>query len=236
MTFRSHQNIPVELSARQTVDWARVEGSAETVIIVASGPSLRAFPFYRLRGRGFVIAVNNAARAVPFANAWVTVDTMRLGDRIPARFDGTRYIAAPEEFGSPDARCPCDRHIPDFDVKYLRRIDQPTLAEDPTVLHGLNSAFGALNFAYHLRPRRIVMFGVDANRFEAYFYGHRQATRKQNRVIQDMPDVFASAVPQLEAAGIEVLNASAASSVRCFPRMDSQTALNRLRSWTPFAR
>jgi hypothetical protein len=220
----------VDPSAACTVESSRVSGSAGVVIIVASGPSLRGFPFYRLKGRGYVIAVNAAARVTPFADAWITVDTLRLAERIPhvPPFQGERYVAAPEDYGRPDAKLRCDQAERIPTVHYLRRINQVELAEDPAVVHGLNSAFGALNFAYHLKPQKIVLFGVDASKLGSYFYGARRALRKQTEVMARMPDVFASAVPQLEAAGIEVINASPDSAVTCFRRMDPETALRKV--------
>ncbi len=199
--------------------WARVSGQASTVLIVASGPSLRRFPFGRLAGKGFVIAVNDAWRFVPFANAWVTIDTVRMTQRFPLVFRGEKYAAVPADYGQLEARFACDR-IADIPagLHCLRRRDAFGLSEDPEELSGINSAFGALNFAYHLRPRRIVLFGIDGNGINYYFYGRRRGSPKADELFKQLPDLFASAATQLKNRNIEVINASPQSALTCFPK------------------
>jgi len=219
----------LESESTVPVRWSEVSAHAETVIIVASGPSLIRFPFTRLRDKGFVIAVNDAHKAVPWAHAWVTVDTIKMNTRFPKIFNGQTYAAVPADFGQVDAKFSCDRFPPPPGLQCLLRVDQDGLDEDPKRLSGINSAFGALNFAYHMRPKRIVLFGVDAKYLNLYFYGlRRQTSQIAEERLRRLPELFASAVPQLTDRGISVINASFASAVRCFPRMRPLEALRVL--------
>jgi len=208
---------------RQPVDWHTVIEQRDAVLIVASGPSLRGFDFEQLRGKGFTIAINDAVKFAPFADAWFTVDTFQLSRRLPQEFEGTRYVAAPPEFGTSTARCACDREVLPG-CSYLRRVQY--FSEDPSEICGWNSALGALNFAYHMKAKRIVLFGVDANNLDSYFYGKRRAWAKQDSVMRSLPRLFKACADKF--AGREVINASPASAVMCFPRTAPGEALKRL--------
>lgn len=199
--------------------WASVSGQADTVLIIASGPSLIRFPFHKLSGKGFTIAVNDAYRFVPWANVWITVDTLAMLRRFPYGFQGETYAAVPADYGQLEAQYDCDRitDIPDG-LRCLRRRNAFGLSEDPAEISGINSAFGALNFAYHLNPKRIVLFGIDGLRTGFYFYGRRRGSPKSDEVLRSIPALFASAVDQLKSRNIEVINASLQSAVTCFPK------------------
>jgi hypothetical protein len=200
------------------VEWHTVSGQQDTVLIVASGPSLAGFDFDQLRGKGFIIAVNGAADYVPFADAWITVDTLRLEQRLPPI--EPRYIAAPIWFGQPQALF-CDRKMPAVECRYLKRVESFT--EDPRELAGGNSALGALNLAHHLKAKRVVLFGVDGHSFDSYFYGYRRRFAKQDQTLRKLPQMFAAVKTDMD-----VLNASPTSAVDCFPRMTPTEALSRL--------
>lgn len=196
---------------------------------MASGPSLRRCPFGRLRGKGFVIAVNDAWRFVPFANVWLTIDTLAMGRRFPHGFKGETYAAVPADYGQLEARYACDRvtEIPDG-LRCLRRRDAFGLSDDPEELSGINSAFGALNFAYHLRPKRIVLFGIDGNCIHYYFYGRRRGSPRADELFKRLPSLFASAVTQLNNRNVEVINASLQSAVTCFRKQRLHELLKNL--------
>lgn len=212
---------------KSLIPFHTVTSRADTVLIVASGPSLRGFDLARLHGKGYIIAVNNAVRFVK-ADAWITVDTLSIAARLNAveRFTDVRvrYAAVPEEFGRTDARCPCDRVMPRQQCNYLHRTQ--AFSEKPDAICGDNSALGALNLAYHLKAERIVLFGVDGNSLEYYFYGKRQAFKSQNLKLLRLPEMFAAAAPHFTEC--KVVNASADSAVTCFERASPEEALRRL--------
>ena len=64
-----------------------------------------------------------------------------------------------------------------------------------------------------MRPKNIYMLGIDAS--IGYFYSKTE----RNRPLTYISTLFQSAKPQLNAAGINVINVSPKSGVNCFPKM-----------------
>lgn len=220
------------------IRWSKVNTTAnpETVIIVCSGPSLQNFNFENLRGKGYIIAVNDAGRFIPSADAWFTLDPWGLTTtQIPKGFNGELFAAVPDDYGMADARNLEHRVTANPNVNYLHRISFHTdpntesadflrwgLSMDPSCIHTGNSGYGALNIAYHMRPKRIAFFGLDAS--NGYFYNQKKVTRPLNH----LPAIFKSTVTQLREANIEVINASPDSKVDCFQRYTLSAAVKKL--------
>lgn len=174
-----------------------------------------------------VIAVNGAIEWCAAADWFFSLDPSAYVCGLVARpRDGVKYhMAVPDSYGTRLA--PLKRHrAPRLEhVTYLRRLTgngvrgaRPGLSEDPGAINTGNSAYGALGLAYHQRPDRIAMLGVDGtNHSYAYLPG------RPGWSLTHLPGLFASALPQL--AGIEVINGSPESRVDCFPRVSPEAAL-----------
>jgi len=174
-----------------------------------------------------VIAVNGAIEWCDAADWFFSLDpSIYVCGLVQRPRTGVKYhMAVPDTFGT--RRAPLRRHQAPrlVHVTYLRRLTgkgvrgaRPRLSEDSGAIHTGNSAYGALGLAYHQRPARIALLGVDGtNSGYAYLPG------RQGGSLGHMPALFASAVPQL--AGIEVINGSPASRVDCFPRVSPEAAL-----------
>lgn len=217
------------------IKWSKITPNEkyDKVIIVGTGPSLTGFDFNKLHGKGFIIAVNDAHKFVPFANAWFTLDPWGLGgQQTPDKnFFGQMWAAVPDDFGLRDAKCPTHRTAPLPSIKFLHRIPFHTatvtpddylqwgLSEDSSSINSLNSGYGALNLAYHMRPKKILLLGMDAT--SGYFFDPDKKTRSLNF----LPWIFESAKPQLNAAGISVLNGSHTSKIACFEKMSANAAV-----------
>lgn len=218
------------------VKWGKVNTTAEKIIIVASGTSLANFDFNILKNKGFIICVNDSYKSVPFANAWFTLDPWGLNGKQnpPESWPGKCYAAVPEDFGQINARINDHKVIPPIHITYLHRIifntcssisptDYETwgLNEDPSCINTLNSGYGALNLAYHMRPKKILLLGIDAG--VGYFYDKNKNTRSLNH----LPAIFSSALPQLKEKNIEVINGSNISKITCFQKYDPITAVSK---------
>lgn len=220
------------------ISWSKFENVGhDDVVIVASGLSLRGVDLNVLRNKKcFIIAVNNAVSAVPFANCWFTLDPWGLnGPQLPESFNGALWAAVPDDFGTAHARSTNHRASPDYRIKFVHRIagnnhtDQSSdmsyklgLCEDRDCVSTGNSGYGAINLAYHMRPKRIILLGLDAGL--GYFY----TTKTSNRPLNTLPLLCKSAEQQLSDAGIEVINGSQISSVLCWPRTSPLDALRLL--------
>lgn len=219
------------------IQWGRVERpeNVEDVVIVCSGSSLLGVDLQKLKEKScFIITVNGAGNSIDFADAWFTLDPWGLtGPQLPTKHRGKLYAAVPEDFGTSYARCKQHRCRAPKHVTFLHRLmgsnfttdstcHKLGLSEDPACINTGNSGYGAINVAYHLRPKRIILLGMDAGM--GYFY----TKEKTNRPLNILPQLCASAVPQLSAAGIEVINGSQISKVKCFKTASPNDAIGML--------
>lgn len=219
------------------IKWSKIkENSVDDIIIVCTGPSLKNFDFNNIKDKGYIIAVNDAAKFVPFSNAWFTLDPWGLtADQPPQNFSGDMFAAVPPDYGTQTAMTNCHRVIPNPNINYLHRIpfhsyenvipaDYLTwgLNEDPSCINTGNSGFGALNMAYHMKPKRIFLFGLDATK--GYFFDENKVTRS----LDHLPAIFRSCATQLMKHNIEVINASPSSRIDCFSRYTLAAAIKKL--------
>jgi tetratricopeptide (TPR) repeat protein len=235
-----------EAAARAVVLTARaadlpLESNPGVVAIVGGGPSLREVDLSPLRGRVHTVAINATATVLPWSDVAVTHDASHLAER----FRGYPNLVVA---GLPLDALRTRGRLPGFELR--RRLVTDRLSELADVLHsgGHTSAHTALGYAHLLRPRRSVLFGVDLTEFwgpNDYWHGAMDEHNRRRfdeltgratwdrwsayraRKLEDAPAVFASTLPQLEAAGTQVLNASPVSAVTCFPRLAPEEGIAR---------
>lgn len=206
--------------------FGRVEERAERVLIVATGPSVAEVSFDAFRQASasgvYILAVNRAIEWLPVAHGWFTVDPSRRNRPLMRqRKEGTTYYAAvPDDYGTPGARISHHRGREEPGVIFLRRTigvgrwkQCNRLSEEPDRIHTGNSAWGALGLAYLMGAKRIGLLGVDGTQ-ERYAY----ARERPDFPFDHLPRLFLSAVPQLQARGVQVRNGSPISTIRCFDR------------------
>lgn len=185
----------------------------ERVAVLASGPSAAGITDADLDGLP-VIAVNHAIERVD-ARYWITVNPERTDKLMARQANGTRYFAGmPEDL---------DAHP---GVTRLRRYAEPGLSENPGAIYSGNSAYAGKGLAYLMGAQKIALLGVDGGDKDG-FHVDRWGRKKS---LEHLPDLFRSAVPQLDARGVEVVNGSPHSRVTCFPRMSPQEAIAWLRT------
>lgn len=212
--------------AMATLD--QVTERADRVLIVASGPSAEKMDLSivaEARTKGvYVLAVNCAWAWCQHIDGWFTLDPDKYVIRylVDENSKVTRYVAVPDDYGSPSAAVYYHRGMPIFaDVVYLRRLTgggllglRMGLSTDPHCIHTGNSAYGALGVARHMGASRVGLIGVDASK--QLGYAHHPGSPKMN--LTHLPRLFQSAKEQLDAEGISVQNGSPASLVKCFVR------------------
>jgi tetratricopeptide (TPR) repeat protein len=222
-------------------DGPGLETNPGVVAIVGGGPSLRGIDLTPLRGRVHNVALNATALALPWTDVAVTHDPSHLVER----FHGYEQ---PVIAGLPLGAIRARGTLPGFELR--RRLLSDRLSELDDVLHsgGHTSAYTALNYAYLLGARRVVLFGIDLNalpRAEDYWHGSQDRYNRRlfaelesrptfarwwayrARKLSGAPDVFASTVAQLDAAGVEVVNASPDSAIACFPKVSPEEGVAR---------
>lgn len=211
-------------------DW-----SGEIAAVVASGPSLKSEKLELLRGRVKVIAIKQTVDRCPFADVVYGCDDawwmhrqglpefkrlkIAWGAKACARFPDLRKITIEEKAKG------TSRDSPDY--------SDAILSETKGVIGGGgNSGFQGLNLAVQFGARRVLLIGFDMHdRGGVHWYGRNNWTKANNPDESNFVKwraAFNAAAPTLAALGVEVVNTSFASDLKCFPRRSIEQALN---SW-----
>lgn len=198
-----------------------------TIACLGAGPSLTREDVDRLRGVVRVIAVNTSYQLAPWADAlyacdevWWFRETHRPGIDT---FGGLKYsvdeflIAARRRHHPPPRRPP--------GVEVLDNTGDTGIETQPTGLRtGRNSGYQAVNLAVHLGARRILLLGYDMKTSKDgrhHWHNDYRSTSAYDHFCQS----FETTVEPLRTLGIEVLNCTRDTALRCFPRVPLESAL-----------
>lgn len=186
----------------------------ETAVILAGGPSLTQKDVDAVRGRARVLAIKDAVRLAPWADALYACDGKwwkRWGAGL--RFEGLKY-----SLEYPQAPL----------AGVLANTGPKGLELDPSGIRtGKNSGYQAINLAVHLGVRRVILLGYDMQPAEDgrhhWFGAHPYSTN--NPPYWAFLDLWPSIVEPLKAVGVEVVNATRRTALDCFPKVSLEEAL-----------
>lgn len=201
-----------------TADWSVPVGAwrGQPAFILGGGPSLRGFDVNRLRGRGRVIAVNDAGLVLaPWADVLFYADRRWLdwNHADLALFRG-RYIIS--------RRRP---HLPILqDVLTIGYAPSVPLSRDPERVGGYCGGGNALNLAYLFGADPIVLLGFDMR--PGNWHDRHQAGPLPNQHADKFIPALNRMSIELAAEGRTVLNASHGSELRCFPIIEIEAFLD----------
>lgn len=189
----------------------------ETVVCLGSGPSLTAGDVAYCRGRSRVIAVKDAVRLAPWADALYACGADRS-------FWWQRHGPTLNDFAG--LRYTLDRSAALW-ASVLESTGREGLETDPAGIRtGQNSGYQAINLAVHLGASLIVLLGYDMQPSQDgtdHFFGdHPHGVKPPFR---DLRPFYETLVDPLKALGICILNASRRSALDCFPRVSLVEAL-----------
>lgn len=175
--------------------------------IVGGGPSLRGFNFNRLRGQT-VVAVNGSLSHLPWATAVVSADVpwIQAMEATVLQFPGERIMVA---------------SVPGCEgITWLYRSRELTLSDDPSVIHvGGTSGYAALNVAYLKKAKSISLLGFDYAQINQHWFSeYSWKNYRSEDLWKTWAKNFDSTLPQLTAAGVEVVNYSPDSRIEAFPK------------------
>lgn len=193
-----------------------------TIVCVATGPSLTPPDVEYCRGKAPVIVVNDAYRIAPWADALYATDcSWWLRHQGVPGFAGEKWSIEHSTWRNCRDRWP--------DVKRLRNTGSDGLELDPSgIRHGRNSGFAAVNLAVHYGARRIVLLGYDMGHRPdqpSHFFGAHFGALRQHSPYHLFLHHFQTLTAPLKAAGVEVLNCTRETQLRCFPRVALEAAL-----------
>lgn len=174
-----------------------------TMVCIATGPSLTQAQVDAVRDKARVIVVNDAYRLAPWADVLYAADAKwwKWHKNVPG-FAGRKYSIDPTQIVGIDT---------------LRNSGETGLCLGPHGLRtGHNSGYQAINLAVHLGAKRIILLGYDMQgaRNKQHFFG-KHPDGSQPPFAACLKD-FATLVGPLAAAGVEIVNCTPGSAIRCF--------------------
>lgn len=184
----------------------------ETVVCIASGPSLTKEDVEHVKGKARVIVVNDNHRLAPWA------DVLYSSDQHWYR----HYKGVPEfkqcKFGIQPLR-----PKPEWGISVLRNTGDRGIELSPSGLKtGRNSGAAAVNLAVHFGAARIVLLGYDMGRcgkqLGRHWFGEHPRAIRQGAPYHTFIGMFATMVEPLKKLGVDVINCSRETNLQCFPR------------------
>lgn len=195
------------------------EWAGETAFILGGGPSLKTTDLSRLPTIGPTIAIKHALRLAPWAECLLWADARWLEWDAQAKAD----VLAHDAIWKVTTQGPpleLVGHV-QFIVWARRYFRTEALSKDPSVLGGYASGDVALNLAYLLGARRIILLGFDMQGG----HWHEGKAESGDGSRQHMIAVIEAMAPILAAEGRQVINATPGSALQCFPVMSLDEAL-----------
>lgn len=181
-----------------------------TVVCLGGGPSLHPADVDACRGKATVIAVNDAWRLAPWADALIASDLSWWNHYkgVPG-FTGLKFCVQPGADKWPG-------------VMVLRNTGVDGIETDPTGLRtGRNTGAAAINLAVHFGAARVLLLGYDMDATDdahSHWFGAHPKGLRGGSPYALFRQMFAAMVQPLQAAGIEVINCSRHTALTCFPR------------------
>jgi hypothetical protein len=192
-----------------------------TRFIIASGPSLTIADVNAIKDQK-VIALNDNYLLAPWADVLYACDGHWWdwhAERPELRaFKGrkiTQDIDSAEKYG----------------LEYIRSVDADGLSRDPSCIHkGSNSGIQAINLAYHLGARRIVLLGFDmqATGGKTHWHGKHPGEGADYAPWRKWLWRYQLVADDAERMGLEIINATRETALKCFPRKPLSSLLPAL--------
>lgn len=205
----------------------------ETVTILGGGPSMSQHVADTVEGATRVIAVNNAFMLAPWADVLYAADakwwkgyhtaSKRVGTADPLQFKGLKVSIATRDG---------DRLNEFNDILTLRSMGEKGVERNPTGLRTcMNSGFQAINLAVHLGAAKILLCGFDMrdSSSAAHWHGeHIDSVKTTSIPVKAWISAITSSAKELEELGVEVINCTPRSGLRCFKSMPLEKAIESL--------
>jgi hypothetical protein len=189
----------------------------KTFVIIASGPSLTSEDVEYCRGKAKVIAINDNYLMAPWADYLYFCDgkwwRWHQDKEEFKNFQGqiyTRHSEAGEQ----------------ENINHIQSKPEKGLSKDKDVIHeGSNSGYQAINLAYHLGAKRIILLGYDmqTTNGENHWFGLHPDKIVSN--YNNFVDKYNQMAPHAKEIGLEIINCTRQTALKCFPRQELRKAL-----------
>jgi len=214
------------------VNFGEVTEQHDKIIITGSGLSIN--NFFQPDDSWKVISVNNSVNHPNVsADYWFTLDLSLDNQKIAQkRSDYKKYVAIPGNIKQePRLRTKTIEKFIYRGCNFLERISSKQncfsqtygLQTEPNKISTGNSLYGALNLAYHMNPKYILIIGLDGEIYRNKFDG-----KVCRGTLRHLDNLFSTALPNLKEKRIKVYNCNSDSEVKCFEFAEFNTAINRV--------
>lgn len=178
----------------------------QTVVCMASGPSLTADDCAFVKGRAHAIAVNDAWKLAPWADVLYSSD----------RPWWTKHRGVPEFAGLKISMGEPYRQFPDIRVLKNAGVKGVELKPDG-LKNGRTSGYAAINLAVHFGARRIVLLGYNMGWIggRSHFFGRHVGLKNEDPA--QFLTHYDTIVAPLKALGVDVVNCTPHSRLTVFP-------------------
>jgi len=203
-------------------DWF-LDWSGLACAVIASGPSAKKANIGALRGKMPTIAIKENIELCPWADVVYGCDA--------AWWKNSQGL--PEYKG---LKVAFDRRLQGQfpDIKFVeidaeKKVDRILVERPGLIGSGGNSGFQAVNLAVQFGASRILLVGFDLHdRGGVHWYGRASGMGRNNpdeNNFRRWRAAFAASVPDFDANGVEVVNATPHSSLTCFKRQSIEATL-----------
>ena len=178
-----------------------------TIVCIASGPSLTKEDVDYCRGKARVLVVSDNYLIAPWAD-WLYACDYRWwklhAQRSSETFQGERWTRDPEA-------------SKEFHLRWIQSIAKPGLSKNPNVIHeGENTGFQGINLSYHFKPKKIILLGYDMTK--GHWFGEHPTELREKSDFRRFIPAFTALAEDLKTEGIEVVNCSRLTELTCFRR------------------
>lgn len=179
-----------------------------TVVCIAAGPSLTPEDVEHCRGKARVIAINKSWDLAPWADCFYSADHKWWQHRK----------------GEPDfkgLKVALEDDLPRGVLRMRYRNFEGLERDRAYLAQGGNSGYQAVNLAYHLGARRILLLGYDMQLTGGRSHWHGDHPDGLNNpappLIAEWVKAFATLAKELDVEGIDVVNCTRDTALTCFP-------------------
>lgn len=208
-----------DLDAGKTLADVLPDGSwrGQRAFVIGGGPSLRDFDFSRLEGE-LVIGVNRAYEKLDCTVLYSMDDSFYEWARRGAF--GPEALKRFDEFCGFRVWAHFYGEVPRgyFGIRLASEEGLPRSIADG-IPHGNNSGYSALLLAYLLGADPIYLLGFDMKHQDRRTHWHSgYPHRAQERTLESFREPFRRIAPELERAGVKVVNLNPDSALDAFPK------------------
>lgn len=170
-----------------------------TWVVLATGPSLSQALADSVRGRGLVVAVSDACRLAPWADAVVSTDAAWWAQHPGAKeLAGRKFTAAPEH-------------------QKMEGVERLAVASST------NSGLLGIMTAVHMGAKRVLLCGFDMHAPGQHFFGLHPKPLKTTTA--ERMEVFKRQFRAYRPAGVEIINCTPGSHLLAYPFGDLEDCL-----------